>query len=165
MRPKTVIKDNRGNTLGPGAYNPLDRVAKLSVPNCKFGTSTRENLINSSANPGPGSYYSEKGRENDGQPKFSFGSSTRGNGFGDSKNAPGPGACKIWIRVEKQLMRGTDGIRSNFDTNLEKLVGKTLLPRRPNVFEKVNGNPGPGSCKKMTFWLIHFGEKLIDSKE
>lgn len=152
MRPKTEPKQPFvSSSLGPGAYNPLDQIAKLSVPNCKFGTSRRHSLRNSAANPGPGSYYSEKMESVNAAlktpPMFSFGSSTRekGNGIDGQKYAPGPGACSFLFLGFSHVW--ADGIRSSFEMNLEKSIGKTLLPRRPDAFDKPNKTPGPGACR------------------
>jgi len=82
--------DNAANTRyvpGPGAYSPEVGVTRDRNGGVRIGTSNRNNLYDTKANPGPGQ-YDTRGRI--GGPKFGFGSESRGKDY--KSGTPGPGA-------------------------------------------------------------------------
>ena len=93
---------------GPGRYDPKTNIIAQSMPNCKFGTGSREELgggKESRAKPGPGQYYASNKILVQSSPSFGFGSSQRESLSPGKLRTPGPGKY-----VPKKFV-GIEGLR------------------------------------------------------
>lgn len=93
---------------GPGRYDPKNSVVNQSMPNCKFGSSSREELGGGKEQrnkPGPGQYYASNKILVQSSPSFGFGSSQRESLSPGKLKTPGPG------NYPSKKFLGTEGVR------------------------------------------------------
>jgi Sperm-tail PG-rich repeat len=138
LRPKTAVPSSTMSNPGPGQYSGDDYV-KRGAPQIRFGSASRDSLRGDQNVPGPGTYLKNNvGRVNqpgEEGPQVKFGTASR-DGLGDLAKAPGP---------------GTYAFKSDFDAKREKMVGSSMVPRRPDSAGMGGASfPGPGAYQPAT---------------